>query len=161
MILREKNKRDKTLRWLFIALLIFYDFLIIARVVTSQSHYYTFIVSKAWMILQAQDENINETDSSEDFDDSFLICSGYGNKPEYTEHEMNSLVYSDGSETSEEDEKDSSRLEIIHKICYRQDMFTDKYIYILQLINYLYLHCIVLKLYSNSIIFKYNKGRKN
>ena len=35
----------------------------------------------------------NETDSSEDFDDSFLICSGYGN--EYTEHEMNSLVYSD------------------------------------------------------------------
>ena len=51
------------------------------------------------MILQAQDENINETDSSEDFDDSFLICSGYGNEPEYTEHEINSLVYSDGSET--------------------------------------------------------------
>ena len=57
----------------------------------------------------SSDENINETDSSEDFDDSFLICSGYGNDPEYTEHEMNSLVYSDGSETSEEDEKDSSR----------------------------------------------------
>ena len=48
------------------------------------------------------------------FDDSFLICSGYGNEPEYTEHEMNSLVYSDGSETSEEDEKDSSRLENLH-----------------------------------------------
>ena len=52
----------------------------------------------------SSDENINETDSSEDFDDSFLICSGYGNEPEYTEHEMNSLVYSDGSETSEEDD---------------------------------------------------------
>ena len=51
------------------------------------------------MILQAQDENINETDSSEDFDDSFLICSGYGNEPEYTEHEMNSLVYSDEKKT--------------------------------------------------------------
>ena len=103
----------------------------------------------------SSDENINETDSSEDFDDSFIICSGYGNEPEYTEHEMNSLVYSDGNETSEEDEKDSSRLNNT------QDMFTDKYIYILQLINYLYLHCIVLKLYSNSIVFKYNKGRKN
>ena len=80
------------------------------------------------------------------------------NEPEYTEHGMNSLVYSDGSETSEEDEKDSSRLEIIHKIC-----FTDKYIYILQLqlIIYTHIHCIVLKLYSNSIVFKYNNGRKN
>ena len=76
------------------------------------------------MILQAQDENINETDSSEDFDDSFLICSGYGNEPEYTEHEMNSLIYSDGSETSEEDEKDSSRLEIIHKICLQTNIST-------------------------------------
>ena len=38
----------------------------------------------------SSNENINETDSSEDFDDSFLICSGYGNEPEYTEHEMNS-----------------------------------------------------------------------
>ena len=41
----------------------------------------------------SSDEKTNETDSSEDFDDSFLICSGYGNEPEYTEHEMNSLVY--------------------------------------------------------------------
>ena len=81
----------------------------------------------------------NVTPPPEDFDNSFLICSGYGNEPEYTEHEMNSFVYSDGSETSEEDEKDSSRLNNT------QDMFTDKYIYILQLINYLYLHCIVLK----------------
>ena len=97
---------------------IFYDFLIIARVVTSQSQYYTFIVSKAWMIL------INETYSSEDFDDSFLIYSGYFNEPEYTEHEMNSLVYSDGSETSEEDEKDSSHLEIIHKICLQRNIST-------------------------------------
>ena len=60
----------------------------------------------------SSDENINETDSSED--DSFVICSGYGKEPEYTEHEMNSLVYSDGSETSEEDEKDSNRLENLH-----------------------------------------------
>ena len=72
----------------------------------------------------SSDENINETDSSENFDDSFLICSGYGNEPEYTEHEMNSLVYSDGSETSEEDEKDSSRLEIIHKICLQTNIST-------------------------------------
>ena len=40
---------------------------------------------------QTQTENINETDSSEDFDDSFLIFPGYGNEPEYTEHEMNSF----------------------------------------------------------------------
>ena len=53
MTLGKKNKREKTLCWLF-ALLIFYDFLIIARVVTSQLCDYTFIVSKAWMILQAQ-----------------------------------------------------------------------------------------------------------
>ena len=72
----------------------------------------------------SSDENINETDSSEDFDDSFLICSGYGNEPEYTEHEMNSLVYSDGSATSEEDEKDSSRLEIINKICLQTNIST-------------------------------------
>ena len=32
-----------------------------------------------------------------------------------TECEMDSLVYSDGSETSEEDEKDSSRLENLQK----------------------------------------------
>ena len=89
----------------------------------------------------SSDENINETDSST------------GNEPEYTEHEMNSLVYSNGSETSEEDEKDSIRLEIIHKICLQTN--------IVQLINYLYLHCIVFELYSNSIVFKYNKGRKN
>ena len=72
----------------------------------------------------SSDENINETDSSEDFGDSFIICSGYGNEPEYTEHEMNNLVYSDGSETLEEDEKDSSRLEIIHKICLHTNIST-------------------------------------
>ena len=88
----------------------------------------------------SSDENINETDSSEDFGDSFLICSGYGNEPEYTEHEMNSLVYSDGSETSEEDEN-------------TQDMFRYRqiYIYILPLINYLYLHW-----YCTQIVFKFN-----
>ena len=69
----------------------------------------------------SSDENINETDSSEDFDDSFLIFSGYGNEPEYTEHEMNSLVYSDGSETSEGRRKNSSGLN-------NTQMFTDKYI---------------------------------
>ena len=38
----------------------------------------------------------------------------------------------------------------------------DKYIYIVQLINYLYLHCIVLKLYSNSIKEeKINKQKRN
>ena len=103
----------------------------------------------------SSDENINETDSSEDFDDSFLIFSGYGNEPEYTEHEINSLVYSDESETSEEDEKDSSRLNNI------QDMFTDK-IYLHPATNQLFILTLyVLKLYSNSIVFKYNKGRKN
>ena len=100
----------------------------------------------------SSEENINETDSSEDFDDSFLIFSGYGNEPEYTEHEMNSLVYSDGSETSEEGEKDSSRLEIINKICLQTNISTSCN----KSIIYTYI-----VLYSNSIVFKYNKGRKN
>ena len=54
----------------------------------------------------------------------FLFARAMAIEPEYTEHEMNSLVYSDGSETSEEDEKDSSRLEIIHKICLQTNIST-------------------------------------
>ena len=116
---------------------------LIARVVTSQPLYYTFIVSKAWMILQAQTKILMEQILQRILMIHFLFSRAMATNQSIQNMKWTVwYTYSDGSETSEEDEKDSSRLEIINKICLQTNISTSCN----QSIIYIYI-----VLYSNTI----------
>ena len=140
MIVGEKSKREKTLRWL-----IFYDFLIIVRVVTSQSQYYTFI-SKAWMILQAQTKILMKQILPRILMIHFLFARAIA-----TNQSIQNMKWTVWYTQRWEWNIGRRRKRFKSFRNHTQDMFADKYIYILQLIN----------IYSTMIktfIYKYIKN---